>query len=100
MPVRNCWEEKNCGRQPGGERVAEMGECPAVGAFACHGMNNGINGGRACWAVAGTLCGGEVQGMFASKLKGCANCDFFHQVAQQEGNALATVPEIIDRMNG
>ena len=100
MHLKNCWEEKNCGRQPGGDHVDTLGECPAVSAFTCHRVNNGINGGRACWAVAGTLCGGKVQGRFADKVKGCANCDFFHQVAQEEGRALATIPQILSRMSG
>lgn len=100
MNRRNCWEEKNCGRQPGGDQVGALGECPAVSAFACHRVNNGINGGRACWAVAGTLCGGKVQGRFADKIKGCANCDFFHQVAKDEGQGLATIPQIFAKMQG
>ncbi|MFQ5480468.1 MAG: response regulator [Thermodesulfobacteriota bacterium] len=30
-----------------------------------------------CWEVAGTLCGGEVQGTSARKLKDCRKCDVF-----------------------
>lgn len=97
---RNCWEVKNCGRQPGGDQVVTLGECPAVSAFACHRVNNGINGGRACWAVAGTLCGGKVQGSFTDKVRGCANCDFFHQVSQEEGRTLVPVTEILNLMKG
>ena len=100
MIRKNCWEIKNCGRQMGGNKVDELGECPTSRCTSAHSMNNGINGGRACWAVAGTLCGGKVQGRFADKVKGCANCDFFHQVAQEEGRALATIPQILSRMSG
>jgi uncharacterized protein YbcI len=27
-------------------------------------INNGVNGGRICWTITGTLCGGKVQGDF------------------------------------
>ena len=64
MPV-NCWEFKNCGRQPGGPRAAELGVCPASSNVKVNGTNQGRNGGRICWAVAGTLCDGKVQGSFA-----------------------------------
>jgi hypothetical protein len=48
-------------------------------------MNDGINGGRICWAVAGTLCGGKVQGTFAEKLSACMECQFYQLVRQEEG---------------
>jgi len=99
MHRRNCWEVKNCGRQAGGDQVAALGECPAASTFSCHRVNNGINGGRACWAIAGTLCGGAVQGRFVDKMRGCASCDFFHLVAKEEGKALVPVPEILKKMN-
>lgn len=57
MPKVNCWEWKKCGRQEGGAKVAELGVCPAAGADRIDGANCGLNGGRACWALAGTLCG-------------------------------------------
>ena len=100
MHRRNCWEVKHCGRQPGGDHIAALGECPAASAFSCHRVNNGINGGRACWAIAGTLCGGKVQGRFAEKVRGCASCDFFHQVVKEEGKGLVPVPEILNKING
>ena len=98
MHRRNCWEVNNCGRQTGGSQVAALGECPAASTFACHRVNNGINGGRACWAIAGTMCDGEVQASVVDKIKGCANCDFFHQVAAEERDGLATTPEILKRI--
>ena len=62
----NCWEFKKCGRRAGGAKVAELGVCPAY-----------PNSGRRCAKVAGTFCGGKVQGSFAMKLKNCMQCDFF-----------------------
>ena len=100
MTRMNCWEYKNCGRQPGGQKLADLGECKAVSSFKAHGINNGINGGRACWAIAGTFCGGQKQGSFIDKYKGCVTCDFFGQVLNEEGKDLIAVDEILSRLKG
>ena len=63
----NCWEFKKCGRERGGARAVELGVCPA---FPIDGHN--------CARVAGTLCGGKVQGIFAMKLASCMDCDFYN----------------------
>jgi len=44
------------------------------GATDCPGYQNGC--GR-CWLVAGTLCGGKVQGKFAEKIGSCTECKVF-----------------------
>ncbi len=62
----NCWEFKKCGRQLGGPKAAELGVCPAY-----------PNDGQNCAKIAGTLCGGKVQGSFATKIATCFECDFF-----------------------
>jgi hypothetical protein len=98
MEKENCWEYKKCGRQPGGDKIAELGPCPAVSCFKAHEINDGINGGRACWAIAGTFCGGQVQGIFIEKHKDCVNCDFFHQVANEEGKNLLAVDVILSKI--
>jgi len=82
---RNCWEIKNCGRQPGGKMVNELGVCPATVDTSSDGLNHGKNAGRICWAAAGTLCGGKVQGIFALKIDSCLKCDVFQKVAEEEG---------------
>lgn len=84
MPL-NCWEFQKCGRQPGGEHAHELGVCPAALETKCDRANHGANGGRVCWLVSGTRCGGEVQGTFAQKLASCANCSFYQQVREEEG---------------
>ena len=86
-PVRwlNCWEATGCGREPGGKN-AEHGVCPAAVAREHDGINNGCNGGRHCWRIAGTLCGGQVRGAFASKLVNCAYCEFFGNVLDEMGS--------------
>jgi nucleotide-binding universal stress UspA family protein len=80
----NCWEYKKCGREPGGSMTGEMGVCPAASDDSFHNVNRGENAGRICWPVAGTFCGGEVQGSFTEKEKSCAECDFFKCVQQEE----------------
>lgn len=75
----------NCGREPGGPMVEELGVCPAAVAEELTGINGGTNGGRICWAVAGTFCDGQVQGTFAIKILTCIKCPFFQLVKQEEG---------------
>jgi hypothetical protein len=71
----NCWEIKNCGREKGGDRVEELGECVA----SKEGM------GHSCWAVAGTLCDVEVRGTFARRLLLCNICEVFQLYNRQQG---------------
>ncbi len=81
----NCWEVKMCGREPGGAKTGEHGVCPAATDASSNGINSGKNGGRICWAVAGTFCGGKVQGDFAQKQVSCLACDVFKKVKIEEG---------------
>lgn len=83
---KNCWEAKSCGREAGGTKSHELGVCPASTTLTCNGMNGGKNGGRMCWAVAGTLCGGKVQGEFAQKRMSCMTCEFYTAVKGEEGS--------------
>jgi hypothetical protein len=80
----NCWEFKNCDREPGGRKVHELGECPAATEAKVNGIHGGKNGGRCCWAIVGTLCKGEVQGTFVKKYSDCQNCDFYKSVRSEE----------------
>jgi hypothetical protein len=80
----NCWEYKRCGRGPNGRRAPGEKVCPAAKAVDANGVNCGINGGRVCWAIAGTLCGGRQQGNFAAKLETCLKCDFCQFVLAEE----------------
>jgi hypothetical protein len=82
--MQNCWEVLQCGRQPGGEYVDEFGVCPAAVTEHYDTINQGTNAGRFCWAVAGTFCGGEVQGASADKATGCMHCSFYLQVVSEE----------------
>ncbi len=85
----DCWETKKCGRTPGGHKVAEYGVCPAY-----------PNNGKDCWNVAGTFCGGKVQGTAAEKRGGCLICNFFKDHKQTRSTAVkaSTIP--LDEENG
>jgi len=84
MEKKNCWEFKKCGREPGGEKVHELGVCPAAIETKVDGIHGGKNGGRCCWAVVGTFCEGVVQGTFVQKYRNCQNCDFYKTVIKEE----------------
>jgi len=98
MAKANCWQVKRCGRETNGAKSAELGVCPASTERRVHGVNGGTNGGRGCWAIAGTLCGGSVQGSFASKVSNCMKCDFYQLVSTEEGGKQQSAKEILARM--
>jgi signal transduction histidine kinase len=65
-----CWEAVRCGRA--GADAADP--CPAWPNF-----------GRACWAIAGTLCEGRVRGTQAAILGDCGDCGFFRERSHRDG---------------
>jgi hypothetical protein len=65
----------SCGRQKGGSMVSELGECVASKEQL----------GHSCWAVAGTLCGGVVQGLVSQKSAGCLNCIVYKTYNRMRG---------------
>ena len=85
MANQNCWEFKQCGREPGGSKSADKGVCPAASLPQASGFLGGRNGGRACAYIAGTLCGGQVQGEFAQKIRACFDCDFYRTLQRDHG---------------
>lgn len=80
----NCWEYTKCGRQPGGSKVQELGVCPVTQNQELNGAHGGTGAGRACWVVAGSLCGGKIQGSYAQKLHNCWRCEFMNSVKKEE----------------
>ncbi|UCH73420.1 MAG: hypothetical protein JSU82_13870 [Rhodospirillales bacterium] len=75
--MKNCWEIKQCGREAGGAKVAELGECIASRQQL----------GHSCWAIAGTLCGGEVQGDIKDKQGNCLTCEVYELYNRMTGTA-------------
>jgi len=72
----NCWEFMHCARE-------RRRNCPAYTKRL----------GTMCWLVAGTMCGGRVQGAFAQKYRDCAACHFFQHVSRQSDATLRDCPE-------
>lgn len=94
----NCWEHMGCGREVNGSKVNELGVCVAAMENKLDGVHGGVNGGRTCWAVAGTLCGGEVQGTFADKMGNCRTCDFYNAVFHEELANFSSITELISKI--
>ncbi len=89
MGDTNCWEFKKCGREVGGDKVGELGECPAATLTTADGFCGGTNGGRACPYITGTFCSGTVQGTHRDKEKDCAECDFYHLLKEEHGSGMS-----------
>jgi len=85
MRKQNCWEFKQCKREPGGNKVSKLGVCPAATEVRANGFNGGKNGGRVCWTITGTLNKGEVQSTSSSKKSSCEKCSFFKKVQAEDG---------------
>ena len=85
-PRLNCWEFKNCGRESVETSTHELGVCPAAIAHVVDGTNSGQNGGRICWAVAGTLGDGDktCTSTFSEKITDCIMCEFYQYVLEHE----------------
>ena len=75
MGLSNCWEIMKCERHVGGSKTQELGVCVAA--------REGL--GHSCWAIAGTLCGGRVQGSVAKKENNCISCDVYKLYHRQMG---------------
>ena len=85
MTKTNCWDFKKCGREIGGLNVKELGICPAATYDKADGFCGGINGGRACVFISGTLCSGHIKGTFKDKPKECYFCDFYKILKKEHG---------------
>jgi len=79
----NCWEIEECGREPGGKNVADKGICVAASEKM----------GHSCWAIAGTLCKGKVQGTVAQKIGFCTNCEVHMLYNRSQGKRGREVAE-------
>ena len=75
MKLLNCWEIYKCDRQKGGKKVNVLGEC----------VTSKKKMGHSCWAVAGTLCGGEIQCPYAKKIGFCTSCKVFEIYNRSSG---------------
>ncbi len=78
---KNCWEVRECGREPQGKKVDVLGVCPAATQEQWTGVNHGKAAGRLCWTVGGTPCDSPA----GLKFFRCLQCSFYKQVEQEEG---------------
>ncbi|MCI5212694.1 MAG: hypothetical protein D3910_28770 [Candidatus Electrothrix sp. ATG2] len=76
----NCWEFKECGREPGGKHASLYGICPAAIDKRADGIHQGKNGGRCCWVVASTNRTEGTFGCYAGGFNECRQCDFYNMV--------------------
>jgi hypothetical protein len=92
---KNCWDVKKCNRC-----LTAAGEesCPVCREERLDGVHGGLNGGRACWTISHTLCGGDKQGTFGDKFKNCQDCDFYNLVRAEEGGAFQLSANILPRL--
>ncbi len=98
MQKLNCWEYNKCQREPGGKKVAEFGVCPVCLEVRADKINDGRNAGRACWAVAGTMCQGVVSGKFSAKVTNCLLCNFYQLVCNEQGKNFQGAAIILDHL--
>uniref|UniRef100_UPI0040572A38 two-CW domain-containing protein n=1 Tax=Candidatus Electronema sp. TaxID=2698783 RepID=UPI0040572A38 len=80
----NCWEFKECGREPGGRNAALFGICPAVIVHQADGIHDGKNGGRCCWFMTASLATEKQEEHYVKKSGNCRSCDFYNLVRKQE----------------
>jgi hypothetical protein len=100
MKKLNCWEFKECGRFPGGEKEKELGVCPVTTEKRLDNIHDGDNAGRACWVVANSMCGGNIQGNFAQKFGNCAACNFYKRVKHEEFPNFQLTPLLLKKITG
>lgn len=87
-----------CGRHLGGDNLEELGICPAAVEKRADGINEGLNGGRSCWGITGTLCNGQVEGRFAAKVENCLLCEFYKLVSKEQGDNFQGAAHILAKL--
>ena len=80
----NCWEAKECGREPGGKNVELYGLCSVPEETACNGLNGGENGGRSCWLWRETACTEIMKKSSVQNIRECRECNFYIAVKKTQ----------------
>ena len=78
----NCWEFHNCGREKDGLMIDRLGECPVSTAMNYDGANDGVAGGRICWAVLKSQ--NRLAGAGMCTGTSCQTCEFYRRVQHEE----------------
>jgi len=97
MQRLNCWEFDRHGKETCCMKRAEPGTCPAATESRINGVNNGINGGRACWAINILLNSKRTEGALSSKLESCFSCGFYALVQMEEGRNFMPIKDILKK---
>jgi hypothetical protein len=92
---KNCWEVKSCERCTA---TLEADACPVCQETKLDGIHDGVNGGRACWTIPHTKCGGNIQGTFGNKFRNCMECDFYKMVKEEEKGSFKLSATILARL--
>src|SRR5450756_1298959 len=92
---KNCWEVKACERFTS---ILGDASCPVCKETKLHGIHGGVNGGRACWTIPHTKCGGITQGRFGNKFANCRECNFYNMVRNEEKGAFQLSATILSTL--
>ena len=92
---KNCWEVKRCMKCI---KILRDEACPVCKETKLDGVHGGVNGGRACWTIPHTKCGGSAQGSFGEKFIDCVNCDFYNMVKKEEGDSFQLSATILSKL--
>ncbi len=98
MSKLNCWEYKQCGREPNGVNSVALGVCPASVETRLDGVHGGKNAGRSCWVPAATLCADRVQGTYGQKFGECSKCEFYRRVKEEEATKFLFAPLLLKKL--
>ena len=82
---RNCWEHMHCGREPGGDKIGQLGDCPAHSEVRFTGTNGGKGGGRYCWRVIEKGPEDLQAPHWSDRNRNCLCCSFMSLVRTEEG---------------
>lgn len=93
---KNCWEVKGCERCT---TILADESCPVCKESKLHGVHGGVNGGRACWAIPHSKCGGSTQGSFGCKFANCMACDFYKMVKEEEQGGFQLSATILSKLS-
>jgi len=97
MGKLNCWEFKECGREPGGCQAEASGVCRTTTAKGLNGIHDGQNAGRCCWALAiKGFCAANCEAPLGERLKICVACPFHKRVRREEGKNFLCVRDLLE----
>ncbi|MCI5137809.1 MAG: hypothetical protein D3922_05210 [Candidatus Electrothrix sp. AR1] len=78
----NCWEVKDCGREPNGRNISLYGVCRVAIETSLDGIHNGKNGGRCCWVAISVPEHHKANksGCCSGGIYECFTCNFYKMV--------------------